>query len=131
MLRWRFPLWPVLLAALCACAGGSVAERGPSRDYSVLTAEEISSVSGVTTLYDVIRLRRPRWFTRPKPTAFRMEGQVDIVVYMDNIRFGGPESLRQMHPASVRLVQYLSPAQAESRFGQGHLNGAILVLTLP
>jgi len=131
MLRWGFVLWLGLLAGLSACASRSAADRNASRDYSVLTAEEIGSVSGLTTLYDVIRLRRPRWFTRRTPTSFRGEQQADIVVYVDNVRFGGPEALRQLHPTSARLMQYLSPSQAESRFGQGHPNGAIAVITRP
>lgn len=98
----------------------------------MLTAEEVRSVSGATTLYDVIRIRRPRWFTRAKPTAFVGAREVNVIVYLDNVRFGeGPDVLRQVHPSAVRLVQFLNAAQAEARFGQGHVNGAILVTTLP
>ncbi len=88
-------------------------------------------MSGATTLYDVIRIRRPRWLQPPKPTSIRGELQADMVVYMDNVRFGGAQALREIHPTAVRLLQYLGPSQAEARFGQGHPNGAILVLTRP
>ena len=50
MLRWGFVLWLGLLAGVSACASRSAADRNASRDYSVLTAEEIGSVSGLTTL---------------------------------------------------------------------------------
>ncbi len=96
----------------------------------MLTADEIQSVSA-PTLYDVIRIRRPRWLTRARPTAFRGDRQVDLVVYLDNVRFGGPDALRQITPRSVGSVHYLSPSQAEARFGQGHMNGAIVIVSAP
>ncbi len=132
MLQHPLRYWPLLVAALVGCVGRPASETGISPDYSVLTAEDVRSVAGATTLYDVIRVRRPRWFTRAKPISFRGERQVDIVIYLDNVRFGeGPDVLRQVHPGAVRLVQYLNAGQAEARFGQGHVNGAILVVTLP
>jgi hypothetical protein len=100
------------------------------QDQSVLTAEEIR-LGTAPTLCDVIRLRRPRWLTRTKPTAFRPERQSDVVVYLDNVRLGGPETLCQIQPLSVAVVRYLSPSEAEARYGQGHINGAIVVVTLP
>ena len=116
--------------ATTGCAARAGPDSGSSRDQSVLTADEIRSVSA-PTLYDIIRMRRPRWLTRARPTAFRTDRQVDLVVYLDNVRFGGPEALRQIRPTSVGSVQYLGPSQAEARFGQGHMNGAIVVVSAP
>lgn len=123
-----FPL--VLTLATWGCAGRSASDSFPSRDQSVLTADEIRSASA-PTLYDVIRMRRPRWLTRARPTAFRGDRQAELVVYLDNVRFGGPEALRQITPGSVGSAHYLTPSQAEARFGQGHMNGAIVIVSAP
>jgi hypothetical protein len=61
----------------------------------------------------------------------RQELQTSVVVYMDNVKFGGAETLRQLHPSVARRLQYLTASQAETRFGVGHPNGAIVVLTKP
>lgn len=125
LLRLALPI------AALGCGAHADPESRPSRDNSVLTQEEMRSVSA-PSLFEVIRLRRPRWLTRSRPTAIRADAaQAEVVIYLDNVRFGGPETLRQIAPSSVGLVQYLSPSQAEARFGQGHINGAILVLSVP
>jgi len=113
----------------CAHQGGSAGV--PARNDAVLTQEEIASVSGASSLYDVIRLRRPRWLRSPQPTSIRTELQTGTRVYMDRVEFGGLESLREIHPSVAYEVQYLRPSQAESRFGPGHPNGAIVVITKP
>lgn len=130
MRRSRARLALALSLAAWGCAGRLAQEDQPSRDQSVLTADEIQTVSA-PTLYDVIRMRRPRWLTRARPTAFRSDRQADLVVYLDNSRFGGPDALRQIPPRSVGSVHYLSPSQAEARFGQGHMNGAIVIVSAP
>jgi hypothetical protein len=50
---------------------------------------------------------------------------------MDRVEFGGVETLREIHPSAASQVQYLRPSQAETRFGPGHPNGAIVVITKP
>ena len=131
MSRSRSWLPAALLPAVLACAGQHGGQGEPARNSAELTAEEIASVSGATSVYDVIRIRRPRWLQPPRPTSVRAELQSEVVIYLDNVRFGGPLALREIHPSAVRLLQYLSPSQAEARFGVGHPNGAILVLTRP
>jgi hypothetical protein len=128
---WRPWLPAALPLVMAACAGQSAGQGGPASNSAEIRAEEIASVSGATSVYDVIRIRRPRWLQPPRPTSVRSELQSAVVVYMDNVRFGGPETLREIHPGAVRLLQYLSASQAEARFGVSHPNGAIVVLTRP
>ena len=53
-----------------------------------------------------------------------------LVVWVDNNRAGGPEILTQMQISNVRSVQYFTPSEAQSRFGNGNTGGAIQVITM-
>jgi hypothetical protein len=117
------------LALACASAGGSASSSGPRSDRNLITAEEIAGVS-VSNLYDAVRLLRPEWLNqRPNPSAITPGAESDIIVYMDRIRFGTPEQLRQFPPSVAVSVRFLSPSQAEGEFGVGNMRGAILVTT--
>ena len=59
-------------------------------------------------------------------TAEIMEG--DIVVYVNDVRMGGPEALQNVGAEAVVAIRYLDAAQA-ARYGTGHQHGAILVTT--
>lgn len=118
---------------LAACASGTGGTGGPSasttrRDPNVITVEEIRSTPA-QTLYDAVRALRPAWMMRSRPTALSQQNQAQLLVYVDGTRFGGMESLRRINPGSAQAVRYYSPSSAEARFGPGHLQGAIEVIT--
>lgn len=120
-----------IAAAVGGCAGSGTPGTSPASQRE-LTAEEIMSVSA-SNLYDVIRIRRSEWLRRSatRPTAFPPRGQsAEVVVYLDGQRFGGPETLGQITPASVQLVRFLTPTEAEMRYGQNLLGGVIEVMSL-
>jgi hypothetical protein len=116
--------------AALGCAGGG-APSGPRPDPNLLEAAEIAS-SNLPSMLEVIRSRRPRWLQRSamRPTALGGP-QPAVVVYLDGQRFGGPESLAQIIPASVDAARYLTPSEAQARFGSGNLAGVILIETRP
>jgi hypothetical protein len=119
------------IAVLSACSHS----RGPApsnatarRDADVITAEELSTITA-TTIYEAVRVLRPAWLMRSRPTAIRQQQQAQLIVYIDGTRYGNMESLRQIVPSGVFVVRYYSPGEAEGRFGPGHLLGAIEVIT--
>jgi hypothetical protein len=117
------------LAWACASAGSSAGASGPRPDRNLITAEEIAGIS-VSNLFDAVRLLRPEWLNqRPNPTTIVPGNETDMVVYMDRIRFGTPEQLRQFPPSAAVSIRFLSPSEATGEFGVGHLKGAILVTT--
>ncbi|MGH7607999.1 MAG: hypothetical protein ACREME_11735 [Gemmatimonadales bacterium] len=120
----------LLLSSGCARAAGEPRDEGaPRRDANLITAEELSQTS-VRSLYDAVRALRPAWMMRSRPTALLREQQAELVVYVDGIRFGNVETLRQLTTRGIAAVRYFSPGNAEARFGPGHLMGAIEVTTL-
>ena len=118
----------VLAAVALACGTSTASQRdragGRQTDNSVLTADELWNATE-TNLFDLIRARRPMWMRSQKPTTIRADGDPGMIVYLDNVRLGGLEMLRQFAPNSVMAVRYFSPSAAQARFGPGHLNGAI------
>lgn len=76
---------------------------------------------------------------RLRPSMMRMRNQTggsasssDVmgpVAYIDDIRLGDPDLLRTVMRATVREIRYLSATDATTRWGTGHSNGVIQVLT--
>ena len=119
------------ITMLTACShsrGPAPSSSGPRRDPDVITAEELGSTIA-STVYEAVRVLRPAWMMRSRPTAIREQQQAQLIVYVDGIRYGNLESLRQIVPSGVFTVRYYSPGNAEARFGPGHLLGAIEVTT--
>lgn len=119
---------PLAALVLAACAGGAAGRAGARHDPNLITEEELRGTSG-SSLHDAIRTLRPAWLLQRRPTTLlgRKEGQ--LLVYVDRVRFGSAESLRQLRPSAVLTVRYYGPSEAQARFGPGHLDGAIEVTT--
>jgi hypothetical protein len=127
-MRWsRLTTIVILLFVMAACGSSGTQRRTSARrDTRSLSAEEIRT-SSASNLYDVIRSHRPEWLIKRGQTSINLEG--DIVVYVDNVALGGPESLKSIDVQSVQFVRFLNASEAQMRFGVGHMHGAIVVTT--
>jgi len=124
MLSRRFvPL--VLAGVFAACASGYGGAAGGSgtarRNSNLISAEEIAGASGGSA-YELVRQLRPSW------TVTR-GGNTEPIAYVDGIRFGSLEDLRNVAVEQVREIRYLDSREATTRFGTGHTAGAIEVTT--
>ncbi len=111
-----------------ACTGGSsgAAPAPAPRRGSVITRAELDRVPGAS-VYDAIRQLRPTWLSRPTaPTGF---GENPIMAYVDRQQFGTLADLRNLPTEQVERIEFLSPADATTRYGTGHPSGAIEVTT--
>lgn len=127
--QWQVPvLCAAFVAAACGTARTRDANPTPSGDR-VLAAEEIL-MSNAGNLYDAIRMRRPRWLQRSqtRPTSLT-RAPAEVVVYLDGQRLGGSESLQHLTAASAGWVEFLTPSEAQARFGHDNLAGVIHVHT--
>ena len=123
----RFLSIALLVAVAAGCAStSSPSRRTASRDTRLLTAEEIRQ-SSAANMYEVIRAYRPEWLIKRGQTSINLEG--DIVVYVDNVALGGPESLRSIDVQSVQSARFMTASEAQMRYGVGHMHGAIVVTT--
>lgn len=127
-----------LAACLAGCASGgssaTAAGARPHRDNSVITSEEMSELH-LTNLYEVVQRLHPEWLshhnaaTLTTPPGGNASGMTQVQIYLDNQRAGNPDVLKQIPISGALSVRYLDAAQAEVRFGNGNLYGAIQVIT--
>ena len=117
-----------LLTALGACASRQASGDGRERSNpNILAGAELQGQPGIT-LYDHVRRVRPNWLTPRGVTSIRQASE-GVVVYRDGVRMGSVEYLREVTIETVERVQFLTGAEAASRFGLDHQHGAILVTT--
>lgn len=121
---------PLLLASsfalLVACAS-TQAPAGPRVERDVLTAEQLST-SSYATAFDALEALRINWLKPRGTDSFRSPSTV--VVYLDNVKLGGVETLRTLQLPSIRYIRHYDSSRANARWGLGHGAGVIQVVTL-
>lgn len=91
-----------LAAAACGAPSEVPPEDRPRTRWDRLTQQEIQRTE-LTTIYDVIQRLQPTWLRSP-----RMQGRnLDLGVFVDGVRVGGVEYLRQMPASLVTEAHYL------------------------
>ena len=74
------------------------------------------------TIYDAVRQLRPEWLQRRAETA--------ILVYVDGQEAGNASVLHRLSVTTAQRIAYLSPTEAQIRFGnRNHNRAAILIET--
>lgn len=134
-------LSPIVALAVAACASGSASSSSTAaRSRDLITVEEMRK-AGAANAYDLITTLRPNWlnirgehsFRETARTQDRSEvvtpGVPTLVIYLDNARLGGAETLRQVLVPTLMSVQYFDAKAATFKWGAGHSHGAILVST--
>lgn len=111
----------VLVAAAGACASAA-RPGGPARgSLDKITEAELEPVAQLSA-FEAIQRLRPRWF-QTRTGLFPM-------VHLDgSARASGEEILASIPCSEVQEMQYLSAADATTRFGTGYASGAILITT--
>lgn len=118
----------LLLAA--ACAGAPALRPRPDRSFAreAIGEAEIAA-SQATNMAEAIRLLRPTWLRSRGPPSIRSSVSPYPVVYVDGIRVGESQWLREIPCASVAQVRFIGSADATTRWGAGHASGVIFVTT--
>jgi hypothetical protein len=123
---------PMLLLALalaatgCASKGGNGAEN-PNRRPNLLTQEDIRGTRH-TNLYDAVATLRPKWLRTRGQISIGDPEAGQVVVYLNNIRAGGADYLRQVSAPEVTSLQYFDEVEASARFGVKQDGGAAIVI---
>lgn len=117
---------------------GSARSAEPARD--AITREQIQ-LSGAANAYDLVQSLHPEWLrargVKSLTEGDRIEGGMggtmvirgteSRLVYLDEARVGGMETLRQIPITEVGSVRFLDAAAATYRWGTGHPHGVIWV----
>ena len=135
-----FSLVAVLaLAAMTACASSSGGSSAATQQSSTggsrtshsrdrITADELATIDAQNALQAVQRLRPNFLQNRGGAASSLTQGPQDVVVYVDQTKMGGPNTLAQIPITDVKEIQWLSGTDATQRFGTGHGSGAIIVI---
>jgi hypothetical protein len=126
ILRWVGVVMVAIVLAGCASGSGERVRTDTSR----LTADEIMSVAGASTVHDVVARLRPRWLQTRGPRTVA-SGDPLILVFQGQTRLGGVEALRQVAPGTIALIEYHEGARAAAVMpGLGQTVEAVIVLHL-
>lgn len=100
----------------------------PTRSADLIVADELAT-SAARNVYDAISQLRPQWLSAARlrsPVEFEAAGEAGIlIVYVDGVRYGPIEALRQLSLRGVTECRYYNARDATLRFGTGHPAGAI------
>jgi hypothetical protein len=123
-LRTVLALSLALLLGACASSG----ERSSAGGSGAITLEMIQDLSSsVSDAHQVVNRLRPQWLRSRGATSIRNPQPQYPVVYLDGTRYGPIGILRQIDANSVNEIRFISSSAATTRFGTGHMAGAILV----
>jgi hypothetical protein len=132
----RYALAGIISISLSACVSAHSATSAESMSLkasptrNVLTAAEIVA-SKVSDAYQAVTQLRPDFLRRrPNTPTMAQTRPVALSVYLDELPFGNIESLRSVPLERVRIIRYLTPFEADLRWGGSHPAGAILVTTM-
>ena len=119
----RFALL-LLAVALSACSGNTGAPRGTPVDRNLITIEQIRQHQ-FSNAYEAVQSLRSNWLITKGVDSFASPGQV--LVYLDNNKMGGVETLRGIATVSVAYIRYYDGLTASGRWGLDHGHGVIFV----
>ena len=121
----RATLLIFVIPALTACAtSGGGGGEGTSYDPNLITLEEIQA-STHQNAYDLVQSLRPRWLVTRTSMSIRT-GPGSVQVYVNNVRQG---SLQSITKSVIQEIRFYPPPEAQARWGAGHQQGAIEVIT--
>lgn len=102
----------------------SARPKGESGDQYLIVASELQSTNQ-PNVYDAVRQLRPQWLTR---VVGGRSGDNTIVAYLDEQPIGSASALTRIPLRVASRVRYLSPTEAQVRYGSPNgLRAAILV----
>ncbi|MGH7711692.1 MAG: TonB-dependent receptor plug domain-containing protein, partial [Gemmatimonadaceae bacterium] len=93
-----------------------------------ITRVEITR-SQALNAYDAVRILRPNMLRERGKVTIRGNDVREPLVYMDNQRMGGISFLRDIPVTEIFEIRYHTAAQAQIKWGSGHMQGVIQVVT--
>ena len=98
------------------------------RNPELISQEEIEAAGDVHDAYDLVQRLRATWLASRGPSSIYLTTP-EVVVYLNGVRRGGPEALREIEARGIKELRHLRGTDATQRFGTGHESGAILVIS--
>ncbi|MEO7458280.1 MAG: carboxypeptidase-like regulatory domain-containing protein [Gemmatimonadaceae bacterium] len=121
----------VLVANIAELEGMTAAAEKPApvrASRTVISAQQITE-GHFDNVYAAVEALKSAWLKPRGATSLSGGGSDKIWVYLDNVRVGDTEALRDINPREVLAVRFFDAAAAQARYGSGHPAGAIMVET--
>lgn len=140
------PLFVALAALAFGATDAAAQDSGsPRKDPNRILQQETQNTSA-RNVYELVQSLRPQWLrihglqTMRTTTVETTDGkghvanatvgdEPQIVVYVNTVRFGTVDALRDLPLSNVTSLEFVSPARATLLWGGGHIHGAIVVHT--
>jgi len=118
---------PVAAAAADSAHGASA--RRPRRSGSEISVEEIADAH-LSDTYDLVARLRPAWLRSGGNRDFSADNgdAQEVQVFRNGQQLGGKETLRDVDPADIGSLRFLSPVAAKAQFGPRAARGAIVIV---
>jgi hypothetical protein len=118
----------LLLLSTAACGARSGSSAGGRADRNVITQEQIRQ-SRFNNAYEAVQALHGNWLQARGTDSFARP--TAVIVYVDDTRMGGVETLRTITTASISYIRYYDGLAATGRWGMDHGQGVIYVSTRP
>ena len=122
---WLAPIALSSMIVMCTPRTGVAPASSPSE---AITRVEITRSQAINA-YDAVRILRPNMLRERGKVTIRGNDVREPVVYMDNQRMGGISFLRDIPVTEIFEIRYHTAAQAQIKWGNGHMQGVIQVVT--
>jgi hypothetical protein len=117
----------VFLAVACGSAPTQIVTGAPGHRDVLFDAEIQTGKMPGMNVYDLIAHLRPEFLRSRGANSVRNATPPTAVVYLNGMRYGSLEQMKSLSADGVFQIQYLSAADAQTRFGMDHTGGAILI----
>jgi hypothetical protein len=124
-MRLRRSSLALVLLLSAACSARTDGGR-PSADRNLITRDEILEHQFSNAL-QLVEALHSNWLRTRGTDSFASPGRV--LVYLDESRLGGIDSLRSIATQSIGYIRYYDGISASARWGLDHGHGVIFVST--
>lgn len=96
------------------------------RDPNLIERPEIEASTALDA-YALVQEARPIWFHTRGIVSIRDPSAGVVQVYLNGVRLGDVNRLRELQLSEIREIRFLGAAEAQQRYGTGHAGGVIEV----
>ena len=129
MKRWFYVFGSLfLLSGTSQAQDAAKKEKPKSGGANLITQAEIEYVN-VSNAFEAIQRLRPRMLQRRLGSSTDKGEAGEIVVFVDNAKYGYPDQLTSISADRIREIRYINASDATTRYGTGYTEGVILILT--
>ena len=115
-----------LISISVACASTQKTNSTP-HEHDVITREQLLT-NHFNSAFDAVEALHSNWLIA-RPDSYR--ARTRVIVYFDNVRLGGVETLRTIAVRPVSYIRHYNGIDATARWGLDHGSGVIYVSTQP